>query len=155
MYEQWGVDIVSYDNPRIKVADLALEPIPYNDDSFEIVTAHQVLEHIPKVIYNNGEKRNCLIELFNEVYRVLKDNGQFRFDVPVAGTPQYWGDPTHVSEWLEDSVNYYSGDYFGYHDDYGHKSKFKKAVVQRSVGLEWRLEVILQAIKPCEPPYEL
>lgn len=158
-YKCYGVDIHPFED--VKVADLALEPIPYEDDSFDLVTAHQFIEHIPKVLYVLNRqtlrqvKRQPIIELLNEVYRVLKDGGEFHFDVPAAGTPQYWGDPTHVSEWCEDSINYYSGDYFGHHDDYGHRSKFKKIDVHRDPERDWRLIVTLQAIKPMEPPYDV
>lgn len=164
-YECFGIDI--YPFPNVKVADLAIEPIPYSNDSFDLVTAHQFLEHIPKVLYiptsevpkiilfETLDKRQPLIELFNEVYRVLKNGGEFHFDVPVAGTSQYYGDPTHASEWNEDSINYYSGDYFGMHDAYGHRSKFKKVRVERNPDHDWMLQVTLQAIKPCEPPFEV
>lgn len=164
-YEHYGVDIIDQKLPNVKQADLAIDPIPYGDDEFDLVTAHEIFEHIPKLIYlqdfddvtnePQGYYRwNCLIELFNEVYRVLKDGGILHFDVPYAGTPQFYGDPTHVSEWTVDSVNYYCGDYFGYHDDYGHRSKFKKLQVGMDPERDWRMIVELQAVKPMEPPYE-
>jgi len=162
-YEAVGVDIAPNDNPLVKLADFALQPLPYPDDSFDLVTAFDVLEHIPKVIYMQlpgatGQvisRRNCLIELFNEVYRVLKDGGEFFFALPKAGTTQYWGDPTHISEWCEDSVNYYSGDYFGHHDTYGHTSKFQKVSVDVDPQFSWRMSVRLRAVKPAGEPYNV
>jgi len=179
-YEGYGVDIVASERPWLKenkVADLALQPIPYDDDTFDLVTAYDVLEHIPKMLYlpflkeiklpsqqgRPGEfayeqdvyRRNCMIELFNEVYRVLKNGGEFYFVVPKGGTAQYMADPTHVTEWVEDSVNYYSGDYFGHHDSYGHTSKFKKISVENDGQHDWRMVVRLKAIKPAGPPYTL
>lgn len=153
-YEHYGVDIIDQDIPNVKRADLALDDLPFTNDSFDLVTAHQVLEHIPKAVYL-PVRRNCIIELFNEVYRVLKDGGLFRFDVPTAGSSQYHGDPTHVSEWLPDSINYLSGDYFGFHDDYGHTSKFVKNYIEFDPERDWFMKVELRAIKPAEPPYEL
>lgn len=159
-YEGFGVDIVDFHNKHIKTADLAIEPIPFKADTFELVTAYDFMEHIPKMLYLStalplhAQRRNCMIELFNEIYRVLKHDGVFYFEVPRAGTTQFWGDPTHVTEWCEDSVNYYSGDYFGFHDDYGHRSKFKKIVAETHPAHSWRMVVTLKAIKPMEPPYE-
>lgn len=162
-YEGYGVDIYGHERPWLKenkVCDLAFEGIPYADDMFNLVTAYDVLEHIPKVIYLQGGddypmRYNSMIELFNEVYRVLKDGGEFYFVSPKGGTNQYMADPTHITEWVEDSVNYYSGDYFGHHDTYGHTSKFKKVSVEVDPQHTWRMSVRLKAIKPAEPPYVL
>ena len=168
-YEGYGVDIYAHERPWLKenkASDLSLEPIPYTDDMFDLVTAYDVLEHIPKMLYvndpiaalagvNHQVRRNCMIELFNEVYRVLKDGGEFYFVSPKGGTNQYMADPTHVTEWVEDSVNYYSGDYFGHHDTYGHTSKFKKVAVEVDPQHTWRMSVRLKAIKPAEAPYEV
>ena len=166
-YDGYGADIFAHERPWLienKTADLTFQPIPYESDTFDLVTAYDVMEHIPKVVYipemETGElaamrSRNSLIELFNEVYRVLKDGGEFYFVVPKGGTTQYMGDPTHVTEWVEDSVNYYSGDYFGHHDAYGHTSKFKKVSVDVDPQLSWRMSIRLKAIKPNEEPYDV
>lgn len=157
--EYYGIDIVPNPNPRIKKADLAFDKIPFRNNFFDIVTAYDFLEHIPMVSYNYEtsfvirKKRYCMIELFNEIYRVLKPNGKFWSQTPCYPHAMVFQDPTHMSVWTLDTPNYFSGDYFGFHDHYGHTSKFKKlgAVLMPP----HHLHMNLKAIKPCEPPYEL
>lgn len=153
-YEHFGVDINAFDH--VKAADLAIEPIPYESDQFDIVTAYDFLEHIPSFVYlpsgKGFKKINCMVNLFNEIYRVMKDGGEFYFETPVAGTQGYWQDPTHVFGWTAETLHYFSGDYYGFHDDLGHTSKFQ---------LLWhnsdndRLKARLLAVKPAEQPYNV
>lgn len=172
-YDAYGVDIVDQHNPKIKQEDLALEAIPYKDNEFDLVTAHDFLEHIPVAIYLTGYidphrqspifdprhyirnvKRNCMIELFNEIYRVLKDGGIFYSSTPLFPTTMSVQDPTHVSFWTPENFNYFSGDYYGFHDHYGHTSRFEKV----SITVENNhVNATLKAIKnlPKEHPYIL
>lgn len=161
--EIWGVDIAhgaSITNPCVKQGyDLAMEPIPFGNDRFDVVTAYDFMEHIPATAYEpmpggRIHKRNCMIELFNEIYRVLKPGGRFLMRSPVWPNPAVFQDPTHVFVWTMDTVNYFSGDYFGFHEHYGHISRFEK--VQNTNDNGW-LVIVLRAIKslPPEAPYTL
>ena len=47
----YGVDLQDFGNPLIKVADLAIQPIPFDDNSFDYLTAYDFLEHIPRQLY--------------------------------------------------------------------------------------------------------
>jgi len=95
--------------PNIKVADLVIEPIPYEDCSFEYVTAHDFIEHIPRVIYNPN-RRNPFVELMNEVYRVLKNGGLFMSLTPAYPHGAAFIDPTHVNIIAEGTFPLYFGD---------------------------------------------
>lgn len=127
-YDVYGVDIVKSPDPRIILCDMVLEPLPFNSDSFDLVTAHDILEHIPGVLYlynpdtKRNERRQPIIELFNEIYRVLKPNGELEIYVPKDD----FSDTTHISRWGEETLNHLSGDYYGFHDHYNHTSRFEK-----------------------------
>jgi SAM-dependent methyltransferase len=94
--EMYGVDIVDGLGPNIRKADLAIEPIPYDDDSFEFVTAFDFIEHIPRVVYA-PHRRNSFVEFMNEVWRVLKMGGYFLSSTPAYPNPEAFMDPTHVN----------------------------------------------------------
>lgn len=86
--------------------------IPVSDDSVETVHAAHVLEHIPA-----GQER---IDTFNEVWRVLQPGGTFVITVPlfVPGRWEAIADPTHVSFWVKESFDYFTGEFSGA-ADYG------------------------------------
>ena len=157
-YEGYGVDIVGVPRGWLKdnrSADLATEQIPFKNDMFDYVTAYDFLEHIPPVIYMLDIKRNCMIELFNEIYRVLKDGGIFYHSTPAYypnwNNQSVWSDPTHVFVWTPDTAHHLSGDYTGQHNDYGHKSKFK--LLSSEFDGNGHIREKFQAIKPNKPPY--
>lgn len=167
-YEACGVDLFDFGVSNVRVADLAIQPIPYEDNEFDLVTAYDFMEHIPPVLYlpaycgdaprgsrHPVERRNCMIELFNEIYRVLVPGGEFYFEspayIPGENNQAVWQDPTHIYFWTPESLNYFSGNYYGHHDDYGHKSRFAKRELTVSNG---RINVWLLAIKSVPPETE-
>ena len=167
MDEIYGVDIADQSvitNENVKAGyDLAIQSIPYEDNSFDLVTAHDFMEHIPSFVYlpdsfmaligSGGViKRNSMIELFNEIYRVLKDGGEFYMESPMYPHEQAFQDPTHVFFWTPATIHYFSGDYSGFHDHYGHTSKFQ-LISKKLVGS--RIYMRLKAVKPCEPPFNV
>ena len=77
--EVFGVDINNYNNPNIKIADLAIESIPFEDNLFDFVTGFDFLEHIPRVLYLGMERRQPFIDVMSEIWRVLKPGGQTFF----------------------------------------------------------------------------
>lgn len=144
---------------KVTRADLVLETVPFRDNFFGVVTAHDFMEHIPYCIYvNSGAsvvRINPLINLFNEIYRVLEHGGLFHMQSPAFPSNASVSDPGHVSYWTEESVNYYSGDYFGWHDHYGHTSRFEKVDCHKDE--RERIQMTLRAVKnlPKDHPYQL
>jgi SAM-dependent methyltransferase len=106
----YGVDVVDTGNPDVKVADLAIEPIPFEDNSIDFITAFDFVEHIPRIIYIDGKKRQPFIELMNEIWRVLKPGGIFRAHTPAYPHKEAFVDPTHVNFITEDTVRYFCKD---------------------------------------------
>lgn len=95
--------------PGVVEADLVVEPIPYGNNSVDVITAYDFLEHIPRLIYNNGQRRNAFVELMNEVWRVLRPGGIFFAVTPCYPYADAFVDPTHVNYVTADTfANYFT-----------------------------------------------
>ena len=119
-----GVHNVSFVD--FKTADLAFEDIPFQDGTFDSVSAINFLEHIPRqVAYGHLQTRNSFIELMNEIHRVLKPGGRFFAVSPVYPHSDAFTDPTHVN-----FITRFSHRYFVLPsltaDQYGFTGKFKE-----------------------------
>ena len=106
MDEVYGIDIREDIDAKIFRADLAVEPIPFEDEFFDGVSAFDFIEHVPRVIYM-PQRRFCFIELMNAVYRVLKTGGTFLSFTPAFPAPAAWRDPTHVNIITEETFPMY------------------------------------------------
>lgn len=91
----YGVDIRPSENINIRTADLFIEPIPFDDNTFDYVTAIDFIEHIPRVLWIN-KTRFPFVELMGEIHRVLKPQG-FLSATPAFPHAQAWQDPTHTN----------------------------------------------------------
>jgi len=88
----FGIDVRDDIDLNIRRADLVVEPIPYEDASFDYVTAFDFIEHVPRLIYA-PQRRYPFVELMNEVYRVLRPEGSFCLSLPPTHTPPPSGIP--------------------------------------------------------------
>lgn len=75
-------------------------PWPIPDNSVLTAIASHVVEHVNPV---NGH----FIEWMNEVWRVLKPDGQFAIAAPYGGSPGFWQDPTHCNGVTESTWHYF------------------------------------------------
>jgi SAM-dependent methyltransferase len=140
--ELFGVDIADGLGPNVRKADLAIEPIPYDDESFEFVSAYDFIEHIPRVVYA-PHRRNSFVEFMNEVYRVLKMGGYFVSSTPAYPNPEAFMDPTHVNIITEKTFLAYFDSVNRWASIYGFNGAFQ--ILQQ----EWRgphLFVIMQKV---------
>lgn len=104
--EVYGIDIREDIATKIYRADLAVEPIPFEDEFFDAVSAFDFIEHIPRIIYMPN-RRFCFVELMNEIYRILKTGGKFLSSTPAFPAAPAWRDPTHVNIITEETFPLY------------------------------------------------
>lgn len=97
-----GVDVVH---------DLLDIPYPFPDESVLTAIASHVLEHIPKtqVIERKGKLTtiNPLIMVMDEMWRIMKFDGQFAIAVPHGRSDGFMWDPTHASPLHELTWSYF------------------------------------------------
>lgn len=123
--ELHGIDIrlpdALLEGVQIKLANLAIDKIPYSDSYFDSVSAFDFIEHIPRVL-NGGQygTRFPFIELMNEIWRVLKADGLFYALTPAYPSEEVFVDPTHVNFITENTHAYFCegrcyGKNYGFH----------------------------------------
>lgn len=92
--EEWGnlttLDINPDHKPDI-VWDIANLPLPFADNSFDTVSAFEVLEHIGQ----QGDWRTFFAQ-FSEFWRILKPDGVLLATSPHWSSPWAWMDPGHT-----------------------------------------------------------
>jgi SAM-dependent methyltransferase len=141
----YGIDVRDDLEHNIKKADLVIEPIPYEDAYFEYVTAHDFLEHIPRLMYL-PERRYPFVELMNEIYRVLKPNGTFLSFTPAYPHAEAFRDPTHVNIISDQTFSAYFDDTNRWAEMYGFKGAFK------IISQEWRGPHLLTLMQKVDVP---
>lgn len=91
-----------------------LSPLPYPDNSVDMIRADDFLEHIP--IGN-------VVGVIEDIWRALKPGGIFESSTPSTDGRGAFQDPTHVSFWNRNSWLYYSDP--AYRGLYGIKADFE------------------------------
>jgi SAM-dependent methyltransferase len=88
-----GVDIVH---------DLEVFPYPLPDECCLVIVGSHIIEHI---------KPWLTIDFMNELWRIMKPEGQLALCTPYAGSPGYWVDPTHCNGFVAGTFQYFDPDY--------------------------------------------
>lgn len=86
-----GVDVVH---------DFEVLPWPFPDKTFTLLSAAHVIEHI-------DPRKFGFINWMNEVWRVLKYDGQMRVATPYGGSTHYLADPTHINPCVPHTFHYF------------------------------------------------
>ncbi len=102
--EVFGIDLSASNN--VIACDLAIEAIPFEDEYFDYVTAFDVLQQIPRLMYS-PKRRHCFIELMNEIYRVLKPEGTFLALTPCYPAVGALRDPANLQMITEETFTLY------------------------------------------------
>lgn len=123
--EVLGVDIRSYEsNGKIRKCAIGSEDLPFEDRYFDIVSAFDVLEHIPRASRYHDETIYPFVEAMNEIWRVLKLGGLFYSETPCYPMKEAFQDPTHVNIMTEDTLKLYFAER-GWARIYGFKGSFR------------------------------
>lgn len=120
-----GVDLVGEESPNLKISDLAVMPIPFENNTFDYVTAFDFLEHIPRLLYVGEKRSHPFINLMNEIHRVLIPGGLFLAHTPAFPRQETFQDPTHVNFISENTVEYFAGTAVKTCRDYGYLGEFE------------------------------
>jgi len=80
------------------VHDAEVFPWPFEDGEASVVMMSHFVEHV---------KPWFQIDLINECWRILEDNGLLLIATPYGGSFRYNQDPTHCSPWNEATVEYF------------------------------------------------
>lgn len=138
--EVYGVDVRDDIVANVFRADLVVDDIPFPAEVFDFVTAHDFLEHVPRLIYC-PQRRNAFVEVMNEIWRVLKLNGLFMSFTPAYPNPAAFRDPTHVNIITEETFPLYFDDVHRWASGYGFKGAFQ------ILNQEWRGPHLLTIMK--------
>ena len=108
-----GIDLSAEGRDVDLICRLGFEPIPLDDASVDKVFCRDFLEHLPKAVYveSRGGLVYPVIDLINEVWRILRPGGLFESLTPVYPHPEVHQDPTHLSVWSLASMKYFCGHY--------------------------------------------
>ncbi|MBS0195010.1 MAG: class I SAM-dependent methyltransferase [Proteobacteria bacterium] len=94
-----------------RVANLAVQPIPYPDDRFGSVSAFDFIEHVPRILATADGAATIFpfVRLMDEVWRVLAPGGLFYALTPAWPHAEAFVDPTHVNIITEGTHDYFCG----------------------------------------------
>jgi len=124
-----GMDRIDYGQAIVRSFERG---IPYSDDTFDEVYSHHAFEHI--------DKRDVKF-VWEEVYRVLKNQGNFILIVPHDRSPQA-SMPEHLSYWNTQVIEVLCN-IWGSPD---HHTRTKFEILENQIEGE-ELHVVLRVIK--------
>ena len=120
------MDIRNLDIENVVCADVVLEPIPFSDGFFDVISAYDLIEHIQRVVY----APNLIfpfMKLMDEICRCLWPGGQFLSFTPSLPSQVAFQNPTHVSIISKSTFSNYFWEPLLWAKMYGFSGKFRLA----------------------------
>lgn len=121
-----GVDIVH---------DLEDLPYPLPDSCCLTILAAHILEHLDP---------RKMVDIMNELWRIMKPHGQMLIATPYAGSQGFWQDPTHTKGFIEATWTYFDP----IHPLYEIYRPRPWKIERNAWHATGNMEVVLSAIKP-------
>lgn len=94
-----GIDMAEIPGVNI-IHDLEKFPWPLPDECAKVAVASHIVEHI-------NPAGGVFLKFMDEVWRVLKPDGELLISTPYAGSIGYFQDPTHVNPCNEFTWEYF------------------------------------------------
>ena len=101
-----GVDIVH---------DINRHPWPIEDEAVLTAVASHLVEHIPPVAIGPDGTWFPFVAFMDEVWRILKPNGQLALSLPHGYSPGFLQDPTHCNACNEATWAYFDPEHMLWH----------------------------------------
>lgn len=118
------------ENFKFTEVDLSKNKLPFDDSSFDSISAFDFIEHVPRLAYaSDGKIYFPFMSLMSEIHRVLKKDGIFLASTPAYPRAEAFQDPTHVNIITEKTHEYFCGD-SPYAKRYGFDGQFELIRVQ-------------------------
>lgn len=94
-----GIDILPFEGVDI-IQDIEQYPWALPDECCSLAVGSHIVEHINPAKFG-------FINWMNEIWRIMKYDGEVIFVLPYAGSAGYWQDPTHVNPCNETTFHYF------------------------------------------------
>ena len=125
-----NLDAVPETSPDI-LHDLNVRPWPLASESFEVVIANDVIEHLEDVV-----------KTMEEIHRVCRDHAIVRITVPHFSCANAFTDPTHRHYFSAFSFSYFTGEHeFSFYSQYKFRCRKRQVIFKPTYlnRLIWRI----------------
>jgi predicted SAM-dependent methyltransferase len=81
------------ENPDVSIVGNIEERLPFDDNTFDVVYAQHILEHVHNLPY-----------VLSEVHRVCRNGGRVKIEAPHWTNPAFYDDPSHLKPFTEETI---------------------------------------------------